>query len=113
MLVAFKFARVEIGDGHVNNRSKILYKATKDEESIIEPDRTRLSHVISNLSDNAIKFTKEGGTISIVVENKKDSQHCSRYYHRVLVSVDENSGMSNTITRIEKAEKKNTKIDYE
>ena len=108
MLVAFKFARVEIGDGHVNNRSKILYKATKDEESIIEPDRTRLSHVISNLLDNAIKFTKEeeGGTISIVVEKKKDSQHCSRYYHRVLVSVDENSGMSNTITRIGKAERR-------
>jgi signal transduction histidine kinase len=74
MLVAFKFARVEIVDGHDNNRSKILYKATKDEESIIEPDRTRLSHVISNLLDITIKFTKEGGgTISIVVEKKKDS----------------------------------------
>jgi signal transduction histidine kinase len=74
MLVAFKFARVEIVDSHDNNRSKILYKATKDEESIIEPDRTRLSHVISNLLDITIKFTKEGGgTISIVVEKKKDS----------------------------------------
>ena len=38
-------------DGHYNNRSKILRKATKDEESIIGADRTRLSHVISNLLD--------------------------------------------------------------
>jgi hypothetical protein len=44
MLVAFKFVRVEIEhDGDDNNRSKILYKATKEEEIIIEADRTRLS----------------------------------------------------------------------
>ena len=73
MLVAFKSVRVEIEDGgDDNNRRKILYKATKDEESIIEADRTRLSQVISNLLVNAIKFTKEEGTISIEVEKKKE-----------------------------------------
>ena len=70
MLVAFKSVRVEIEDGgDDNNRRKILYK---DEESIIEADRTRLSQVISNLLVNAIKFTKEEGTISIEVEKKKE-----------------------------------------
>ncbi len=62
------------GDGY-NNRRKILYKATKEEEIIIEADRIRLSQVISNLLDNAIKFTKEEGTISVVVEKKKDNNN--------------------------------------
>jgi signal transduction histidine kinase len=62
------------GSGGYNNRREILYKATK-EEIIIEADRIRLSQVISNLLDNAIKFTKEEGTISIVVEKKKDSNN--------------------------------------
>jgi signal transduction histidine kinase len=76
MLVAFMSIRVEIEDGgDDNNRRKILYKATKDEESIIEADRIRLSQVISNLLVNAIKFTKEEGTISIEVEKKKDSNN--------------------------------------
>jgi two-component system, OmpR family, sensor histidine kinase VicK len=57
------------GDGGYNNRRKILYKATKEEEIIIEADKIRLNQVISNLMDNAIKFTKEG-TISIITEEK-------------------------------------------
>ena len=63
------------GSGGYNNRRKILYKATKEEEIIIEADRIRLSQVISNLLDNAIKFTKEEGTISVVVEKKKDNNN--------------------------------------
>jgi signal transduction histidine kinase len=52
---------------------KLLYKP-KNEDNIIfvEADRGRLIQVISNLLDNAIKFTKEG-TISIITE-EKDSQ---------------------------------------
>ena len=58
-----------------NNRRKFLYKAS-EEEIIIEADRTRLIQVISNLIDNAIKFTKEeGGTISIIVEKKKENNN--------------------------------------
>jgi signal transduction histidine kinase len=38
----------------------------------IEADKQQLARVISNLLNNAIKFTKEG-TISIIIE-KKDSQ---------------------------------------
>jgi signal transduction histidine kinase len=52
---------------------KLLYEPNnKDNNIFVEADRGRLIQVISNLLDNAIKFTKEG-TISIITE-KKDSQ---------------------------------------
>ncbi len=99
MLVAFKSVRVEIEDGgDDNNRRKILYKATKDEESIIEVDTTRLSQVISNLLDNAIKFTKEEGTISIEVEKKKDSNNNNNDKEVIIVSIiDTRSGIDSDI----------------
>src|SRR5215216_6368431 len=75
-----------------------IYKFTKDkdEERIIEADRTRLSQVISNLLDNAIKFTKEGGTISVVVEKKKDSNN-NNNKEVVIVSKDTGSGIDSDI----------------
>jgi two-component system sensor histidine kinase VicK len=91
------------GDGYYNNRRKILYKATKEEEIIIEADRIRLSQVISNLLDNAIKFTKEEGTISIVVEKKKDSSNNNNTNNNnnkevVIVSIkDTGSGIDSNI----------------
>src|SRR5215217_1460896 len=99
MLVAFKSVRVEIEDGgDDNNRSKILYKeATKDEESIIEADRTRLSQVISNLLDNAIKFTKEEEPISIVVERKKDSNNNNNKEVIIVSIIDTGSGIDSDI----------------
>jgi signal transduction histidine kinase len=52
---------------------KLLYEPNnKDNNIFVEADRGRLIQVISNLLDNAIKFTKEG-TISIITE-EKDSQ---------------------------------------
>ena len=90
------------GDGYYNNkRRKILYKATKEEEIIIEADRIRLSQVIYNLLDNAIKFTKEEGTISIEVEKKKDSNNNNTNNNNkevVIVSIkDTGSGIDSNI----------------
>jgi two-component system, OmpR family, sensor histidine kinase VicK len=86
------------GEGGYNNRRKILYKAIKEEAIIIEADRIRLSQVISNLLDNAIKFTKEEGTISIVVERKKDSNN-NNNKEVVIVSVkDTGSGIDSDIS---------------
>jgi two-component system, OmpR family, sensor histidine kinase VicK len=64
---------------------KLLYERNnKDNNIFVEADRGRLIQVISNLLDNAIKFTKEG-TISIITE-EKDS--------KVIVSVkDTGSGI--------------------
>jgi signal transduction histidine kinase len=64
---------------------KLLYEPNnKDNNIFVEADRGRLIQVISNLLDNAIKFTKEG-TICIITE-EKDS--------KVIVSVkDTGSGI--------------------
>ncbi|NIO45184.1 MAG: HAMP domain-containing protein, partial [Candidatus Aenigmarchaeota archaeon] len=59
----------EIGD---NNRSdiKLLYNPIEGNNIIVDADRYRITQIISNLLDNAIKFTKEGrgGTISLNVK---------------------------------------------
>jgi len=66
-----------------NRAIKLLYSPSK-QDIVVEADRSRLTQVISNLLNNAIKFTKEG-TIFISTE-KKDNQ--------VIVSVkDTGSGI--------------------
>ena len=51
---------------------KLLYEPNNKDNIFVEADRGRLIQVISNLLDNAIKFTKEG-TISVITE-EKDNQ---------------------------------------
>ena len=52
---------------------KLFYEShNKDEIIIVEGDRNRLFQVISNLLNNAIKFTNEG-SITIIVERKEDN----------------------------------------
>ena len=52
-----------------NIEVKLLYKPNKDNTIFVEADRGRLIQVISNLLDNAIKFTNDG-TISIITEER-------------------------------------------
>jgi len=40
---------------------------------VVEADRYKLSQVIRNFISNAIKFTPEGGTISVIVQIKQKS----------------------------------------
>jgi two-component system sensor histidine kinase VicK len=51
----------------------LLYNPMEHNNSIIEADRHRIAQVISNLIDNAIKFTREGDTVSINIENENNS----------------------------------------
>ena len=55
-----------------NVEIKLLYEPNNNDNVFVEADRGRLIQVISNLLDNAIKFTRDG-TISIITE-EKDTQ---------------------------------------
>jgi two-component system, OmpR family, sensor histidine kinase VicK len=62
--------RIQMAKAHEN--IKIIYEPTEPEISV-QADRGRLTQVIFNLLDNALKFT-EDGTIRINLEKEKGSQ---------------------------------------
>jgi signal transduction histidine kinase len=64
------------------NNIKLFYESYDNNEIIIEAERNRLSQVIYNLLNNAIKFTNEG-SITVIVERKKDNNNDNE----ILVSI--------------------------
>jgi signal transduction histidine kinase len=75
-----------------NSQIKLTYD--DDNHIVIESDKERIIQVISNLLDNAIKFTKDGGEISISCEvDMKDD-----FTKHVVVGVrDSGSGINSEI----------------
>ena len=72
---------------------KLEYRQSKDDIVLLHADKQRMTQVISNLIDNAIKFTKQG-TISIVIDRKRNSDSNSNSPDEVTVSVkDTGSGI--------------------
>jgi signal transduction histidine kinase len=57
-----------------DNRVNIRYRPTEDNNGVtVYADRYRIAQVISNLVDNAVKFTKEqGGSVSINIKSKEN-----------------------------------------
>lgn len=83
-------------DDKNKNNITLLYESKKDINFFVEADRYRLTQVISNLLNNAIKFTKEGEgrTVSITLEKKKEENN----QQEVLVSVkDSGTGIHSDI----------------
>ena len=83
----------EIGDDNNKNNIKLLYNPVEDNNSIIvEADRHRITQVISNLMDNAIKFTKEGvGIVSINIKKEEEEEENDGW---IIVSIkDTGSGI--------------------
>jgi signal transduction histidine kinase len=74
---------------------KLFYESHNNDEIIIAAgDRNRLIQVVSNLLNNAIKFTKEG-QITVIVERKKDN---SNNNNEIVVSIkDTGTGVDQQI----------------
>jgi signal transduction histidine kinase len=71
----------------------LLYESKNDINFFVEADRYRITQVISNLLNNAIKFTKEEGAVSVTLEKKKEDNQ-----QEVLVSVkDSGTGIHSDI----------------
>lgn len=68
---------------HIKNL-KLIYESSETNQIIIEADRNRLSQVIYNLLNNAIKFTNEG-SITVIVERKKEDN--SNNYNEIHISI--------------------------
>lgn len=65
---------------------KMTLKNEINREKIILADRVRLDQMLTNLIDNAVKFSREGGNVTVVCENKDD-------FHLISV-IDEGEGIS-------------------
>jgi signal transduction histidine kinase len=78
----------------------LLYESKNDIIFFVEADRHRITQVISNLLNNAIKFIKEegkegeGGTVSVTLQRKKEEDN----QQQILVSVkDSGTGIHSDI----------------
>ena len=88
--------------GHYKKgRVSVIYdsRAGKEGEFVIEADKVRLTQVISNILDNAIRFTNEG-TITINIDRKAitSSSNSSSHQKGVIISIkDTGTGIDSQI----------------
>ena len=89
----------DIEEKVVDNKKNIkllfeLYNGNNNNKIILEADKNRISQVISNLLNNAIKFTEEG-SITVIVGTKKINNNNS---NKVIVSIkDTGTGIDSEI----------------
>ena len=84
-------------NGSSQKEKKLLVEFKGDRNIIVKADKDRIAQVISNLLNNAIKFTKDEpeGTISISYQRKDDDHNNNNY---VLVNVkDTGKGIDHEI----------------
>jgi two-component system, OmpR family, sensor histidine kinase VicK len=82
------------------NQKKVKFEYILDNDFIIYADKIGISRVISNLIDNAIKFSPNDGTVSIIIQRKTPVNENEDENGReiVIVSVkDEGIGIDNDI----------------
>ena len=84
-----------------NNKVKVVYRSTEDREGevnnhnnnvFVQADRDRIAQVISNLLDNALKFTNQGlvsVAVSITKEYKEGQEGENESEREVVVTVED------------------------
>jgi signal transduction histidine kinase len=82
------------------NAIKLLYHQLQD--VFVYADKGRITQVISNLLDNAVKFTKDEGTITVMVEKKeKEKEELNNNAQQVIVSIkDTGEGIDPQMPRL-------------
>jgi signal transduction histidine kinase len=81
-----------------NSNVKVMYEPGNN-NTLVEADRRRLSQVISNLLDNALKFTKEGTvTVATTIERKDDGDGGDRGGEVVVSVKDTGTGIDPELT---------------
>jgi two-component system sensor histidine kinase VicK len=69
-----------------NSNVKVMYESG-DGITLVEADRQRIIQVISNLLDNALKFTQEGTVTVSTIERKDDGDSAEEVEAEVVVSI--------------------------
>ena len=77
---------IEDQDEKVRNGKLELFYEPSKQDIFVEADRVRISQVISNLLNNAVKFTEEG-TVSIDVVVKENNNNGNNNGNIIIVSV--------------------------
>jgi signal transduction histidine kinase len=80
-----------------NTNVRLIHKSEKANDAdddnnnipiFVEADKSRLTQVISNLLDNAIKFTKEG-TISVTLKKEMKEEKNGRQYEEAVITIQD------------------------
>ncbi len=70
-------------ENNMDNKSIKFEYSFSNDDCVIFADRNRISQVISNIIGNAVKFVRDGGTISIDISKKK----CNSAFNKKIVIV--------------------------
>jgi two-component system, OmpR family, sensor histidine kinase VicK len=80
--IIYKLGKEDMGSNNNNNNKDIVF---------VEADKERITQVLYNLLDNAVKFIKDSGIVSVTVE-KKDQEGANKEKRRqqeVIVKVED------------------------